>query len=279
MAQENTTQILRISPIVLKVVLSPGTTQTHTINVENLLDTPLPIRVSVEGFDTPDEEGGIRSSDGGVAPLTSWITLGTSDALVPAKQTHAFEARVLVPKTVPLGGYGAMIFFSPLLPSNTVTAKVGVVILANVGVPIDNKNNGKIVQFSFDKHLYQQNPVLTTIRVKNTSLNYFSAKPTLTINPLFGEARIFELEEKTILPGKTRRWEKSYDLGKLYHGFYKAQLAVSLEKGDFIYSETYFLGFPLTKAVVVMLSAGLIIYSLLFRKRLFKALRLLLGGS
>ena len=97
----------------------------------------------------------------------------------------------------------------------------------------------------------------------------------MTINPLFGEARTFELPEKTILPGKTRRWEKRYEVGKLYHGLYTARLAVSLEKGDFFYSQTYFFGFPLTKSVGVTLIAGLILYGVLFRKRVARALRLL----
>lgn len=277
-AQGNTTQIMRISPIVLKVILDPGTKQTYKIKVENLLDTPLPIRVSNEGFDASDEGGGIRNSNQEISSLANWIRLSTSDVIIPAQNTHEFEAEVLVPEKVPVGGYFAMIFFSPVLPSKTVAAKVGVVLLANIGVPFDKKNNGEITQFSFDKKLFEQSPVSTTIRIKNTSLNYFSAKPTLTIKALFGQDRVFELEEKTILPGKVRRWQKSYDLGKLYHGIYRTQLAVSLEKGDFIYSQTYFFGFPLTKAVVVILSAGLIMYGLLFRKRVAKALRLLLKG-
>ncbi len=96
-AQADTSQILKISPIVLKVLLDPGTTQTQTITVENLLDTPLPIRVSVEGFDTPDKEGGIAiAATQGVAPLANWITLDTSEALVPAKRTQTFEGEFLL---------------------------------------------------------------------------------------------------------------------------------------------------------------------------------------
>lgn len=275
-AQGNTTKIMRISPVVLRVILDPGTKQTYKIKVENLLDNPLPINVSIEGFDTSDEEGGIRTPNQEISPLASWIKLNTSDVIIPAKNTYEFEAEVLVPEKVPLGGYFAMIFFSPVLPSKTVAAKVGVVMLANIGVAFDLKNNGEIVKFSFDKNLYQESPVSTIIRVKNTSLNYFTAKPTLSIKPFFGKSQIFELEEKTILPGNTRRWEKVYDLGNLYHAIYKADLAVSLEKGDFIYSQTYFFGFPLTKAVAVTLTIGLIIYGLVFRKRVAKALRLIL---
>lgn len=277
-AQGNTTQIMRISPVVLQVILDPGAKQTYKIKVENLLDTPLPMNAAVEGFDASDEEGEIKTQDHEISPLANWIKLNTSDVIIPAKNTHEFEAEVLVPKKVPIGGYFAMIFFSPRLPSKTVAAKVGMVMLANIGVPFDKKNNGEIIKFSFDKKLYLESPVSTVIRVKNTSLNYFTAKPFLSIKPLFGKRQIFELEEKTILPGKIRRWQRVFDLGNLYHGLYKADLAVSLEKGDFIYSQTYFFGFPLYSAAAVILTAGLIIYGLVFRKRAAKALRLLLKG-
>lgn len=277
-AEANTTQIMRISPIVLKVFVSPGSTQTFKIKIDNLLKTPLPLRISVDGLESANEEEGITITNQKNSPLASWIELNSPDIIIPAKETHEVEARVLIPKAVPIGGYGAMIFFSPVLPSNTVAARVAVVLLANVGVAFDKKNNGEVVQFSLDKKLYQESPIKTTIRVKNTSLNFFSAKPTLRIKPLFGETKIFELEEKTILPGKIRHWEKSYNIGKLYHGFYTASLVVSLEKGDFIYSQSYFFGFPLNKVISISLLVMLMLYGILFRKRLLKALRIFLKG-
>jgi len=272
-------QMLRVSPVILKITLSPGKKEFYKIKVDNLLDSPLPIRATVSGFDASDEEYGIKISDSSnISPLVNWIKIESPEAIIPAKQAWEFETEISIPDKVPIGGYYAVIFFSPVLLDKQVGAKVGVVALANIGVGPQIKNQTEIVGFSFDKKLYQDSPVSTTIRIKNSSLNYFSIKPFLTIEPLFGQSKVFELEEKTILPGKVRRWQKSYDLGGLYHGIYKAQLAISLEKGDYIYSETYFFGFPLAKAVVVMLLAGFVIYSLLFRKRLFKALKLLIKG-
>lgn len=277
-ARENTAkQILRVSPVILKITLSPGKKVLYKIKVDNLLDSPLPIRATVSGFDASDEEYGIKiSKSSDISPLVNWVKIESPEAIIPAKQSQEFQAEISVPDKIPVGGYYAVIFFSPVLPDKQIGAKVGVVALANIGVAPELKNKAEIVGFSFDKKLYQKSPVSTVIRVKNTSLNYFSAKPTLTIKPLFGRAKIFELEEKTILPGKIRRWQRVFDLENLYHGVYTAQLAISLEKGDFIYSQTYFFGFPLYPAIVVILTAGLIIYGLLFRKRVAKALRLLL---
>ncbi len=271
-------EMIRVSPIILKVKLEPGTTQNYQIKVENLLDTPLPLKASIEGFDASDEEYGVRVTDQPTtSPLMDWISLDEKDAILPAKTERDFNIKIAVPDKVPIGGYYAMIFFTPMFPGVPVNSKIGVLALANIGVLVQ-KNQADIVTFNFDKALYKKGPIQTTIRVKNTSLNYFTAKPTLTIKPLFGVEKTFELEEKTILPGKIRRWERAFDLGNLYGGIYTATLSVSLENGDYIYSTTRFYGFPATKTLVVALIAAIAVYSLVFRKRVIKALHELIKG-
>ncbi len=280
-AQEKPTlkQMIRVSPVILKVKLEPGTTQNYQIKVENLLDTPLPLKASVEGFDASDEEYGVTVSDQNIAsPLMDWISLNEKDAILPAKTARDFNIKIAVPSSVPIGGYYAMIFFTPVFPNVPVSSKIGVLALANIGVQ-EQKNQAEIATFNFDKTLYEKGSIQTTIRVKNTSLNYFTAKPTLTIKPLFGDEKTFELEEKTILPGKIRRWQRAFDLGNLYGGIYTARLSVSLENGDYIYSTTHFIGFPVKKLAVVLLLLIVSLYSLIHRTRVKKALQLLMKGD
>lgn len=270
-------QMIRVSPVILKVKLEPGTTQNYQVKVENLLNTPMPLKASVEGFDASDEEYGVTVSDQlQASPLTSWISLDEKDAILPAQTARDFNIKIAVPSSVPIGGYYAMIFFTPVFPNVPVSSKIGVLALANIGV--QEKNKAEIVTFSFDKALYEKGAIKTTIRVKNTGLNFFTAKPTLTIKPLFGEEKTFELEEKTILPGKVRRWQRSFDLENLYGGIYTAKLSVSLEQGNYIYSTTHFVGFPAKKLVLVLVILSLSVYSLIYRKRVRKALQLLMKG-
>ena len=83
-AQEKPTlkQMIRVSPVILKIKLEPGTTQNYQIKVGNLLDTPLPLKATVSGFDASDEEYGIAVSDQGIAsPLMDWISLDEKDAI------------------------------------------------------------------------------------------------------------------------------------------------------------------------------------------------------
>ncbi len=276
--QPHVKQMIRVSPVILKVKLDPGTKQNYQVKIENLLDAPLPLRASVEGFDASDEEYGITISEENIAsPLMDWISLSDQDAILPAKTAKDFTIQITVPDKVPLGGYYAMIFFTPIFPGVPVSSKIGVLALANIGVQ-DQKNKAEIVTFDFDHKIYERGPIGATIRIKNTSLNYFSAKPALTIKPLFGEEQTFELEEKTILPGKIRRWQRAFDIPNLYGGIYTATLAVSLENGDYIYSTTHFVGFPVTKAVLIILGTLSSIYILLNRKKVSKALKILIRG-
>ncbi len=280
-AQEkpNVKQMIRVSPVILKVSLEPGTEQNYKIKVDNLLDTPLPLKASVEGFDASDEEYGVTVSDQSIAsPLMDWISLDEKDAILPALTSRDFNIKIAVPSSVPIGGYYAMIFFTPIFPGVPVSSKIGVLALANIAVA-EQKNQADIVTFNFDKVLYEKSPLLTTIRVKNTSLNYFTAKPTLTIKPLFGQDLTFELEDKTILPGKIRRWQRAFDLGNLYGGIYTATLSVSLENGDYIYSTTHFIGFPVKKLGLSLLFLIVSSYLLIHRKRVKKAVRLLFKGQ
>lgn len=278
-AQEGAKQMIRISPVILKVELSPGREYRYTIKVENLLLSPMPINVAVSGFEASNEEGGVSVLDQGTpSPLIDWITLDENQTIIPATSQKEFNVRVNVPKEVPIGGYFAVIFFTPVFPDKPIEAKVGVVVLANIGVPFDKERKAQISTFTFDKLLYEKGPIQTTIRVKNTSLNYFSAKPTLTIKPLFGEEKIFELEEKTILPGKARRWQKPLDVGNLRGVIYQAHLTVSLEQGDSISATQTFYGLPFTKIVLSVFAIAITVYGILFRKRVIKALRLLAKG-
>lgn len=282
LAQENISikQMVRVSPIIIKINLSPSTTQNYKIKIENLLDTPLPLRASIEGFDASDEEYGITTNQYTTSPLINWIILSEKDAILPAKTARDFNLQVAIPDKIPMGGYYAMIFFTPIFPGVPVDSKIGVLALANIGIQ-EEKNNGEIATFNFSKKVYEKNPIQTSIRVKNTSFNYFTAKPFLTIRPLFGSVnneKTYELEEKTILPGKIRRWQKNFDLENPYGGICTAKLAVSLEKGDFIYRQNYFICFPVRKAILLIFLALLVMYILVERKKVFKALKILVRG-
>ena len=129
----NYTQTIRVSPIILRINLSPGKTYHHIITVDNLLDIPMPLKASVEGFDSSNEENGIQITDQVVtSPLINWITINDADTILPAKSSKDFEIDIAIPEKVDIGGYYAVIFFTPILPNidpetpNQISARIGV---------------------------------------------------------------------------------------------------------------------------------------------------------
>ncbi len=269
--------MIKVSPVILKINLMPGTSQIHAIRVENLTDAPMPIRLAVEGFDASDEDGGFRppSGDSQISPLAQWITLNTSETIIPAHQTEEILARIAVPQIVPLGGYYAIIYITPIFPDLSVGSKIGVIALANIGVQGDIHNKAEIVQFDFRRAVYEKNPVSFTARVQNNSLNYFTAKPSLTITSLLGDPQTIQLDEKVILPGKIRRWERVFAIQNINRGIYRATLTVSLENGDHIQTTRTIVLFPIRTAlgfIILMLS---IVFCIIKRKNVRRALLVL----
>lgn len=280
-AQAQTLQSLKISPAIISLELSPGKTFQKTITIENLLDDPLPINASVEGFDASDEDYGIKVSDNGsTTPLANWITIQDSESIIPAHTSKIYDISINIPDKVELGGYYAVIFFTPLLPQslanqNIVNTRIGALVLANIGVS-NTDNQGSIVTLETDKKIYQTGPLHLTTRIKNTGLGFFSTKPMVTLKSIFGKPLEFPLEEKTILPGKVRRWESTLPAANLWPLFYKIEIKSSLENGQFITAQSFFLGFPIKYSLLFLLLLFIISYLFTHRNNLHKAIKILI---
>jgi hypothetical protein len=274
-------QVIKVSPVILNLSLDPGTTQNFPVTVDNLTDQPLPMRVIVSGFDSNDEDHGIKISETmQTSPLQQWIEVDQKEAVIQPKDSRIFNITVNVPKRVDLGGYYAMIFFAPLVINNEmpVNARVGVLALVNLGADDDINNKIFIEQYRFSNLIMENPPLDVLVRVKNTSLNYATIKPVLTIKSVFGPVFEYEMEDKVILPGKIRRWQKSYHPENLNPGIYLSKLSVSTGKGEQINASTHFIVFPWKKALIIGLPTILLLLTIIYRNRVRKALKLLMLG-
>jgi len=273
------TSLLRISPVILKLQIKPGSKQVYSIKVDNLASIPVPVQASIEGFDPSDEDSGVEvsSNTNTVSPLSSWMALDHTDTIIPARSSDKFFVRISIPQTVPLGGYYAMIYFTPLTPGLSIGSKIGVITLANIGVEDSLKKRGDILEFSFDKPVYESNPVGVHIRVKNISLNYFTAKPTLSITPLLGKTQRLDLEEKVILPDKIRSWKPVFTIQNYKWGVYNIKLSVSLEQGLFVEESKYIIVFPVRQSILLLILILLLLFIISKRKNMKRAILALLG--
>ena len=276
---QQSTQILRVSPAILNIILSPGKTYTYKITVQNLLAVSLPLHTGLDDLSPSDDD---TTSAREVSPLLSWIALNPTDMIIPPHESREIALTLKLPAKIPLGGYYGDVLLEPVLPASSettsaVAAKIGVIILANIGVPRASAENGKILDFKFDHLLYEKGPVEARFGIKNVSLYHFSAKPFIRIKPLFGPEETKSLVEKIVLPGKTRRWHENIDLTTPYGLFYRTVLAVSVGGGEQIVATSYFLVLPWKAIMVIAFIMALIIIVVKKRKNLNRSLSVLFG--
>ncbi|MBI1863167.1 hypothetical protein HYS00_03535 [Candidatus Microgenomates bacterium] len=262
-----------VSPVIFNISLSPGKTFTYQIRLKNLLSSPLPMRAEMD----PAVDG--EAADGATS-IAGWTTISDADMIIPAHGEKTIQLHIQTPTKIPLGGYYGTLFLQPVMPMNAgvnqyVQARAGVVILASVGVP-DLSARAEVLSVGLAKSSSGSNKRDLTFAVKDQSLYHFSAKPQLVVKPLIGSVRKFDINEKIILPGKTRTWEEAIRWPYHTMNIYDVKLLVSVGNGNQIVAATryYDIPYPLV-AFIVIVTVGLI---LAYKKRsnLKRALRVLI---
>lgn len=109
-AQENSLS-LAISPAIVEKILSRGETISYELNVFNRGNGILPIKISVNNFES-GEENQVQS----LASSVSWTKVEPENFLLKAGEGKVIKVNILVPKDAEPGGSYATIYFIPLLP-------------------------------------------------------------------------------------------------------------------------------------------------------------------
>lgn len=270
--------ILNVSPVLLSITLSPDQNMDYPITLTNQLDAPLPVKVHFADFKTATEDGGYQFVDTKTDPLLSWTSVDQDMFILQPKEEKDIIVTVKTPTTIPFGGYYGMVYFEPMLPTlkdqTKVLARIAVLMLGSVGIYDPSAINAQILDFSTPAFLQQDNSIPILLRVKNTSINHFSAKPYFAIKPLFGKDSNYELEEKYVFPEKVRRWH--VDLGAtLTPGIYFTTMAVSIGGGKQIIESSQFIIYPTTQTLSILAGLSLLILLSIYRKRVKNAVTIL----
>lgn len=284
-AQDIGKQIMSVSPVILNISLSPNKEYTYQITVKNFLNEPLPLKAKIDNLniDEEDTNSPLITVDS-KSPLIEWTSIDPGEMIIPPKEERTISVTITIPQKVPVGGYYGVLFLEPVVPvkiTNTslVSTRVGVVMLANVGVSSPNSNPGEIVDFSFDKFIYENNTAEVLLRFKNTSLHHFSAKPQIEIKPWFGNSSFIPLEEKYVFPGKVRRWSSPLDLQKFSIGLYKTKVLVSIGSGKVLEKEQTLVIFPVKLALAILFVLVILLFAIFKKDRIKKAFAILVQGQ
>lgn len=279
-AANNTSQILRISPVIINVNLSPGKTYRYQVTLTNLTDHPIPLQATLNDFLTTGEEGGYIFEDSRTNPLLSWITLSQQEVILSAKESKKIDLTVTTPKNIPFGGYYGLLFFEPVsqgwpLQETHIVPRVGILMLANIGTSDPNAKKAQILTFDTGL-LHETATIPLLLRVKNISLHFFTAKPIITVSPVIPlpvkPAGQLILQDKIMFQDKIRRWEQQITLPYTLPDIYKVHMAVSVGDGDYVSQDNYIIVFPYKEtgiAAVIIIIAGFLVIK---RKRLKRAL-------
>lgn len=277
--------ILRVSPVISAVELSPGSETSVNVTVFNITKTPLPITVSIEPFGVGEDDGEILPAAKTHMPsLSEWINPQTPERIIDPESSVVIPFTISIPKTVPIGGYYAMAYITPMLPVSkssvpVVIPKIGILFLGSIGVqPAQGDPQLEILGNGFSTFLYDIGPVDVSFRVKNTSLMHQSIKPRVEFSPIIGGKSRWDLPEHMIFPGKTRRFAGSLCTAQECLGLYKAAIIVSSGGGKSVMQESYIVVFPWKVGIAVAFSILLTWFILFRRKNILRALRVLIRG-
>jgi len=278
--------VLGISPFIFNLRLSPGETYEKTMTVENILDVPLPIKLSVEDFLIQDEDGGYHFTKNESSSVLSWISLEETDFILEPKEKQEIQVTIQTPSKIPFGGYQGIIFVQPILPnqqqySTLLNAKVGALVLANIGSQAYQIHPARILTFDMPLVTFSNENLPISFRVQNNSLYHFSAKPLLSFDPLFGEVQSHPLLEQFLFPGKVRRWTELMHLEEIRPGVYLTKLHISVGNGVQISSQKYVVYIPKWLGITLGAVVIIILLKIIIKKKpkqIAKFIRILIKG-
>lgn len=275
---QNIKSIINVSPFIIDTQLNKGENK-YKIQIKNLLNEGLGISASPADF-SPESQTTNPNK------LVDWTEIKTKEIILNPGETKQIDFVINVPKNAKDGGFSEYIFLTPIYikaqnpNAPTVLSRIGVLVLANLGKVNYNdlaKKTG-IEDFKFSHLFYEKLPATANFSVKNNYFAHFSAKPILTLTPLFGKSEEIIFQDKHVLPGQSRSWSQILN-PKARSIFYTAKLAVSVGQGKQIFANTFFFVLPI-RAIMIILGLVLIVILVLFRrKQIKKAIQVLFKGT
>lgn len=283
-AQSQPKSGLAISPPTFELAANPGDTLKNSLRVDNVVDQPLEVTVDTRNFTALGEEGGVNlSSDEGAYSLANWISVAPGKVTIPPGESKVFEFTTAIPQNASPGGrFGSVIFKTTLKPINgqsgvSVGQEIGALVFLKISG--EAREKASVASFGAQSGLNDRGPVGFDLRLKNEGNVQFKPTGTITISNVFGrKVASIPFDGQNVLPGSIRKMSAKWNTSWLF-GKYTA--TVSLVYGNdrqILSSSTAFWGFPYKLAAIIVVISGVLgvlIYP--HRKRISRALKILIG--
>jgi len=217
---------LSVNPQKFELDVFPGEKFDYSIDLKNLSDLALPVKVRMADFSALDDSGEMVFSEA-ESDSSKWFNIGKPDLILSSGESRKVDFKINIPEDAGKGGYYNVMIFEPQMPSTyfkegqpRAVPVIGVIFLISVKtLSIDSgKGDSKlqIVDFSIPKEerivsleklasLFSQStasieeasspqnlsfaektPSSFLVRIKNTDIYHVKSSGKVTIYDIFG---------------------------------------------------------------------------------------------
>ena len=137
---------LGVDPAIIEEILNESTPSKRVINVFNLSNLALPIKVSKSSF-TPQDKLNYPEDKLSIYDASSWIDIAREerDFILQPKSKKTITLNISQPTEASPGGHYATIYFEPLIPAELISQE-SVFVYARAAVLIFMQTRGDIVE-------------------------------------------------------------------------------------------------------------------------------------
>jgi len=280
----NSTNVIKISPVRTDIQIAPGESKTVQMTVTNLTNDPITVAPVQNDFISGDESGtpALILDANEFAPTHSLkrFMQPISDVTIPAQKSVTIEVVIKVPAGTQAGGYFGAIRFAPTIPGGggqvNLSPNAASLILLTVPGPVTEKldlTDFKIQQAGKDGNFFNTpNAVSAFIRFENKGNIQEGPFGKITVKN-FGKV-VYSTDFNTtsprdqILPDAARRWDVQLnDLGSFGHYTVSATLTYGQKNQTIEVVKTFWIIPQIVIIIAIaalLLIIGLIIFLIFF---------------
>ena len=284
----NSTNVIKISPVRSDIQIAPGETKTVQVTVSNLTSAPITVAPVQNDFVSGDESGtpALILDANEFAPTHSLkrFMQPIKNVTIPAQKSVTIEVVIKVPAGTQAGGYFGAIRFAPTIPGSggqvNLNPNAASLILLTVPGPVTEKldlTDFKIQQSGKDGNFFNTSDAISAlIRFENKGNIQEGPFGKITVKNFGKVVSSTDFNAASprdqILPDAARRWDVPFnDLGSFGHYTVSATLTYG-QKNQTIDVTTSFWIIPQIAIIIaiaaLLLIIGLIVFLIFFiRKR------------
>ncbi len=267
---------LQVSPALVELNGTPGTTYTIDLSVTNVTDNALDFTSSVNDFGAKDETGtpNIILDPSVTLPssIKSWVARIPNFSL-SAGAKKKLTAYITVPANAEPGGHYGVIRYSGSPPGADTTgvsqiASAGTLVLIRVAGAADENLNLITYEASVNNTpsaLFEAGPITLVSRFQNTGNVHVVPVGQIVVRDTFGnivDTLQVNSDKGNVLPSSIRRFQATFDKGFLF-GHYTADISIAYgTTGEAIVRSISFWVIPWKLVLIGLLALVTLIYVL-----------------